>query len=85
MSPATAKIFLLDTNVILRDADCILNFGESDIALPITVLKELDNFKRGNKYIHFQAREFVRRLDALTASIFSEQGAPAVRDSGMYA
>ena len=66
MTPATAKIFVLDTNVILHDADCISNFTKSDIVLPITVLEELDKFKRGNENIHFQAREFVRRLDALT-------------------
>ena len=62
MSPATAKIFVLDTNVILHDANCISKFGKSDLVIPITVLEELDKFKRGNENIHFQAREFVRRL-----------------------
>lgn len=75
MTPATAKIFVLDTNVILHDANCIASFGKSDIVLPITVLEELDNFKRGNENIHFQAREFVRRLDDLTGPILSENGA----------
>ncbi len=75
MSPATAKIFVIDTNVILHDADCISNFGKSDLVVPITVLEELDKFKRGNENIHFQAREFVRRLDALTGPILSENGA----------
>ena len=75
MSPATAKIFVLDTNVILHDANCISNFGKSDLVIPITVLEELDKFKRGNENIHFQAREFVRRLDALTGPILSEEGA----------
>lgn len=75
MSPATAKIFVLDTNVILHDADCISKFGKSDLVIPITVLEELDKFKRGNENIHFQAREFVRRLDALTGPILSEDGA----------
>ena len=64
MSLANSKLFVLDTNVILHDADCILNFGKADIVLPITVLEELDHFKRGNENIHFQAREFLRRLDA---------------------
>lgn len=76
MSPATAKIFVLDTNVILHDAECISKFGQSDLVIPITVLEELDKFKRGNENIHFQAREFVRRLDALTGPILSEGGAP---------
>ncbi len=75
MSPATAKIFVLDTNVILHDANCIAKFGKSDIVIPITVLEELDKFKRGNENIHFQARDFVRRLDDLTGPLLSEAGA----------
>lgn len=66
----------LDTNVILHDADCLFKFAKSDIAIPITVLEELDKFKRGTENIHFQARDFVRRLDELTGPILSEDGAP---------
>ena len=82
MTPATAKIFVLDTNVILHDAACISKFGKSDLVLPITVLEELDNFKRGNENIHFQAREFVRRLDELTGSVLDENGASRGEDLG---
>jgi PhoH-like ATPase len=39
------------------------------------VLEELDRFKRGNDDIHFQAREFLRRLDELTGDVMSETGA----------
>src|SRR5438445_6944091 len=60
-SSASVKIFVLDTNVILHDSGCIHNFAEHDIAIPITVLEELDKFKRGNEDINFQAREFLRR------------------------
>ena len=59
-SSASVKIFVLDTNVILHDSGCIHNFAEHDIAIPITVLEELDKFKRGNEDINFQAREFLR-------------------------
>jgi PhoH-like ATPase len=59
----TTKIFVLDTNVILHDHTCIYQFQENDIVIPITVLEELDKFKRGNDPINFQAREFVRELD----------------------
>ena len=58
-----SKIFILDTNVILHDHTCIYQFQDNDIILPITVLEELDKFKRGNDLINFQAREFVRVLD----------------------
>jgi len=70
----TDKIFVLDTNVILHDSNCLSGFGEHDVALPITVLEELDQFKRGKEDIHFQAREFLRQLDGLTGSLVSTQG-----------
>jgi hypothetical protein len=70
------KLFVLDTNVILHDARCILNFCENDVAIPITVLEELDQFKRGNRDINAQAREFLRRLDGITGAVLSTDGAP---------
>ena len=59
------KIFVLDTNVILHDHTCIYQFKDNDIIIPLTVLEELDKFKRGNDPINFQAREFVRILDGI--------------------
>jgi len=76
MKDARPKLFVLDTNVILHDSGCIRNFEENDVAIPITVLEELDQFKRGNEDLNFQAREFLRRLDALTGDILSEEGSP---------
>src|SRR5262245_34640903 len=75
IASALPKLFVLDTNVILHDSSCILNFEEHDVALPITVLEELDKFKRGNEDIHFQARQFLRRIDGLTGDALSDQGA----------
>jgi len=66
------KIFVIDTNVILHDATCIQNFEDNEVVIPICVLEELDQFKRGNEQIHFNAREFLRRLDEL--SIDSDEG-----------
>ncbi len=60
------KIFVLDTSVILYDHNSINNFQEHDVAIPITVLEELDNFKKGNDTINFEAREFIRNLDKLS-------------------
>ena len=59
------KIFVLDTSVILFSHDSILNFAEHDVGLPITVLEELDMFKKGNDTKNFEAREFIRLLDKL--------------------
>ena len=68
------KIFVLDTNVILHDSTCIYQFQEHDILIPITVLEELDNFKKGKEMLNFHAREFLRNLDSLSATgkIFTE-------------
>ncbi len=59
------KIFVLDTSVILYSHDSILNFEEHDIGIPITVLEELDTFKKGNDTKNFEAREFTRLIDKL--------------------
>ncbi len=59
------KIFVLDTSVILFSHDSILNFAEHDVGIPITVLEELDQFKKGNDTKNFEAREFIRLLDKL--------------------
>ncbi len=60
------KIYVLDTSVLLFDHNSITNFEENDVALPITVLEELDNFKIGNETKNFQAREIIRFLDKLS-------------------
>ncbi len=70
------KLFVLDTNVILHDSSCIRHFEENDVVIPITVLEELDNFKRGNELINYHAREFLRQLDALTGEVLFEEGVP---------
>jgi PhoH-like ATPase len=60
------KIFVLDTSVILYDFNALQNFQEHDVAIPITVLEELDQFKKGNSVLNLQAREFIRQLDKLS-------------------
>ena len=60
------KIFVLDTSVILYAHDAIMNFDEHDIGIPITVLEELDHFKKGNDTKNFEAREFIRTIDELS-------------------
>ena len=57
------KIFVLDTSVILYDHTAIRNFKDNDVVIPITVLEELDNFKKGNDTKNFAAREFIRYID----------------------
>ena len=60
------KIFVLDTSVILFDHNSINCFEEHDVVLPISVLEELDEFKKGHDSKNYEAREFIRNLDRIT-------------------
>jgi PhoH-like ATPase len=73
---AARKIFVLDTNVILHDSGCIHKFDEHDVVIPITVIEELDNFKKGNETLNFHAREFARALDSLSGDKLFDGGIP---------
>lgn len=66
MAHKKKKLFVLDTNVVLHDSSCIYQFKEHDVVLPVTVLEELDAFKKGNESINFHAREFARNVDAMS-------------------
>ncbi len=69
------KNFILDTNVILHDYNCLDNFEENDIYIPFVVLEELDKFKKGSDQINFNARAFVRELDLITDDDLFTHGA----------
>lgn len=59
------KVYVLDTNIILQDAQQILTIGQHGsnlVVLPETVIDELDSKKSGFSEINFQAREFGRIL-----------------------
>jgi len=62
------KIYVLDTSVLLFDHNSITSFEENDVAIPITVLEELDQFKIGNETKNFEAREVIRFLDKLSGN-----------------
>jgi len=83
MGKSKKKIFVLDTNVILHDFNCIYKFEENDIVIPIAVLEEIDNFKKGSNIINYNAREFTRELDKLTENEnFLEEGVKIGKDKG---
>ena len=62
------KIYVLDTSVLLHDHQAIMNFKENHVAIPITVLEELDKFKVGNDTKNFSAREVIRFIDKLSGN-----------------
>ncbi|MGE0567089.1 MAG: PhoH family protein [Bacteroidia bacterium] len=75
-SSGPKKIFVLDTSVIIYDHTAIRNFAEHDVVIPITVLEELDNFKKGNDTKNFAAREFTRYIDSLSGTSSLQEWTP---------
>ncbi len=76
------KIYVLDTSVLLHDHEAILSFEEHDIAIPITVLEELDTFKVGNDTKNFEARECIRIIDRLANEHTLQKWLPLDNGSG---
>ncbi len=63
-----AKLFVLDTNVLLHDPTSLFRFEEHDIFLPMIVLEELDGHKKGMTEVARNGRQASRTLDALAAA-----------------
>ena len=78
-----AKIFVLDTNIILHDHLAIKHFQENDLVIPIAVIEELDKFKKGNDALSYNARAFMREINRLTDKReFGARGVPLGRNLG---
>ena len=60
-----ARLFVLDTNVLLHDPMALFRFKEHDIFLPMIVLEELDGHKKGMSEVARNGRQTSRLLDAL--------------------
>ena len=67
-----AKLFVLDTNVLMHDPMCLFLFEEHDVYLPMIVLEELDSHKKGMTEVARNARQTSRSLDALAATLGSD-------------
>jgi len=83
MAEKTPKFFILDTNVILHDYNCLRHFEENNIVIPIMVLEELDKFKQGSGMINYHARQFMRELDELSGAGLFNGGIPIAEGHGM--
>ncbi|MDP8269551.1 MAG: PhoH family protein [Candidatus Tenebribacter davisii] len=59
------KIFVLDTNVLIHNPQAMFTFEENTVVIPITVIEEVDNFKKGVDEKGRNARQIGRYLDAL--------------------
>ena len=74
------KVFVIDTSVLLHDHNAIRSFEDNRIAIPITVLEELDTFKVGNDTKNFEARECIRIIDRLSKEFTLQDWIPLDND-----
>ena len=59
------KIYVLDTNVLIHDPQAIFAYKNAQVVIPITVIEEIDNFKKGLDEKSRNARHISRLLDKL--------------------
>jgi PhoH-like ATPase len=65
--PALAKLFVLDTNVLMHDPTSLFRFEEHDVFLPMVTLEELDDNKKGMSEVARNARQASRFLDEIVS------------------
>ncbi len=61
------KSFILDTNVLLHDPQALFRFEDNDLIIPMTVIEEIDRFKKELSETGRNARQFSRIMDGLRA------------------
>ena len=73
------RLFVLDSNVLMHDPTCLFRFQEHDLYLPMMVLEELDNNKKGRSEVARNARQASRFMDEIMTHMSQaeiEQGLP---------
>ena len=85
-SNASKSIFyVLDTNVLIHDPNALLNFEEHYVAIPMTVLEELDKLKSGKHGVAAECRQAIRLIDSVLGDAtpeMVEEGVPIERETG---
>ncbi len=59
------KIYILDTNVLIHDPQALFSYGKDRVVIPIIVIEEIDNFKKGLDEKGRNARQIGRYLDSI--------------------
>ena len=70
------KIFILDTNVLIHDPNCIFNFQDNDVFIPIYVIEEIDRLKTYNDSVGKSARDTSKNIDSLRLKGSLSNGIP---------
>ena len=77
-APEGKRLFVLDTNVLMHDPTCLFRFQEHDLFLPMVVLEELDNGKKGMSEVARNVRQVSRFLNDMM-----EDASQAEIDAGL--
>jgi PhoH-like ATPase len=64
-APKGRKHFVLDTNVLLHNPNAIFIFDDNEVVIPLSVIEELDHFKKNTDDTGRNARQVIRRIDRL--------------------
>jgi PhoH-like ATPase len=86
MMTAGKRIYVLDTNVLMHDPTALFRFEEHDVYIPMTVLEELDNAKKGMSEVSRNARQasrFINELIEVHGSEPIEKGLKLTRPKGL--
>ncbi|NLW97270.1 MAG: PhoH family protein, partial [Xanthomonadaceae bacterium] len=62
------RVYVLDTNVLMHDPTALFRFEEHDVFLPMQVIEELDNGKKGMSEAARNARQVSRFINELIES-----------------
>ena len=77
------KTYVLDTSACLTDADCIFNYANNDIIVPLKVLQEIDKHKKRQDSVGINARMIIRSLDELRAKGCLQKGVRLGKGKGV--
>ncbi|MBN1757788.1 MAG: PhoH family protein [Chitinispirillaceae bacterium] len=70
------KNYLLDTTVLLHDAQAMFNFGKNNVIIPVPVIEDVDHFKKDVSEIGRSARQVSRILDGMRQRSSLAAGVP---------
>jgi len=77
------KTYVLDTSACLTDADCIFNYANNDIIIPLKVLQEIDKHKKRQDSVGINARMIIRSLDELRTKGCLQKGVRLGKGKGI--
>ena len=77
------KTYVLDTSACLSDSDCIYNYSNNDILIPLKVLEEIDKHKKRQDGVGANARTIIRNFDDLRKKGNLQQGVRISKGKGI--